>query len=136
MSSIQHAARDFHAISSTIVSILTEAICATNALSLHLHGALGPGFDYEKVCDSACVEDLLSAPMKRCLSCRRSFIMRALAAFVRFGHLTTVIVLMALHLPVWIYAAAAQVLSMPCSLSAGEIVLMYLSQCALRPTTM
>jgi hypothetical protein len=73
MATIQYAARDFHAISSSSVTILTEAVCATNALSLHLHGALGPGFDPEKACDSAGVEDLLSAPMKRCLSCRRSF---------------------------------------------------------------
>jgi hypothetical protein len=78
---IQSTALDFHAIAATSVTILTEAICATNALSLHLHGALGPGFDYEKVCDSAGVEDLLTAPMKRSLSLRRSFSFCAISPF-------------------------------------------------------
>jgi hypothetical protein len=68
----QHAARDFHAICSTSATILTEAICAINALSLHLHGALGPGFDPEQVLDCAGVEDILTAPMKRRLILRRS----------------------------------------------------------------
>ncbi len=68
---VQHTARDFHAISSNSVTILTEAICAINALSLHLHGALGPGFDPEQVVDCAGVEDILTAPMKRCLTLRR-----------------------------------------------------------------
>lgn len=68
----QDAARDFHAICSTSATILTEAICATNALSLHLHGALGPGFDPEQVLDCAGVEDILTAPMKRRLTLRRS----------------------------------------------------------------
>jgi hypothetical protein len=81
MAYVELAARDFHAISSTFVTILIDAVRAINALSLHLHGALGPGFDPEKVCDSNCVEDLLSAPMKRCLSCRRLFTTFTIATF-------------------------------------------------------
>ena len=79
--SIEHTARDFHAISATSAAVLSEAVCAINALSLHLHGALGPGFDRESVCDFAGVEDLLSAPMKRCLSCRRLFTTFTIATF-------------------------------------------------------
>jgi hypothetical protein len=55
---------------------------------------------------------------------------------VCFVDLTAVTVLMALHLRAWIYAAAAQVLSMLYLLFVGEIVLMYLSLCALQLTIM
>ena len=69
--SIEHAARDFQAISSVSVAVLADATFAINALSLHLHGALGPGFDREKVRECAGVEDLLQAPMRRSLALRR-----------------------------------------------------------------
>ena len=71
MASIQHTARDFQAISATSATILADASFSINALSLHLHGALGPGFDHEKVRECAGVEDLLLAPMKRALTFRR-----------------------------------------------------------------
>lgn len=76
--SVEHTARDFHAIAATSAAVLSEAVCAINALSLHLHGALGPGFDRENVCDFAGVEDLLSAAMKRPVALRRSLPPRTL----------------------------------------------------------
>jgi hypothetical protein len=69
--SIETTARDFHAVSITSATILSDAICAVNALSLHLHGALGPGFDRDNVCECVGVEDVLSQPMKRSLTFRR-----------------------------------------------------------------
>jgi hypothetical protein len=128
----QHAARDFHAICSTSATILTEAICAINALSLHLHGALGPGFDPEQVLDCAGVEDILTAPMKRRLILRRSLSLSSVLNDT--ACLTLSAVAMGHHLRAWIFVAAAQVPLTLCFVFGRGIVRICLSQCALPHT--
>jgi hypothetical protein len=125
--------RDFLVAASTAAPTLSEAVCAANALSLHLHGALGPGFDHEKLLDHVVVEDLLSAPMKRCAVFRKC-LPRAPAPPAHgadsFSALT------GRPLQAWMCAAAVPVPSTPCLRFDGEIAPILPSLCALRITVM